>query len=310
MLYRNFGKTGWQISTIGLGTWNIGNQWGEMDDTTAEQIIRTAFEQGMNLFDVAESYGIPNGLSELRLGNALQGIREKVYIVSKIGHWGKRTGQGVPKISVDMIRLCGHACAGRLQTRWIDVMLCHEGNIEDPSIYIQGFETLKQEGFIREYGISTNELDVLKRFYDMSDGACAVVEVDYSLLNRIPEQEFLPYCQEKQLGVLVRGPLAKGVLSDRYNTDTVFTDSVRKKWNAGEPGRGQYEQLLAQLARVKDTVGDSADLVTTALRYIISHPSAPVVIPGATSISQVEKNAETGAQLLDDALLQRLKSLR
>ncbi len=178
MLYREFGGTGWEVSAIGLGTWNIGNQWGEMEDSTAHDIVRTAFDHGMNLFDVAESYGIPNGLSEIRLGRALKGIRDQVHIVSKVGNWGKRTGQGVPKTTVDMIRGCGHACLGRLRTDWIDVLLCHEGDIQDPSVYIAGFETLQMEGFIREYGISTNDLQVLKNFHATSDGKCAVVEVD------------------------------------------------------------------------------------------------------------------------------------
>ncbi len=309
MLYRKFGKTDWNVSTIGLGTWNIGNQWGEMDDTTAESIIRTAFEQGMNLFDTAESYGIPNGLSEMRLGKALKGIRDKTYIVSKIGHWGGRTGQKVPKTTVDMIRLCGHAIAGRLQTDRIDVLLCHEGNVEDPSIYIEGFEILKKEGFIIEYGISTNDPDVLKKFYDTSHGACAVVEVDYSLLNRFPEREFLPYCQDKQLGILIRGPVSKGVLSGRYDADTVFSDTIRKKWNKDGTHREEYEALLAKLEKVKKIVGSDTDLVTTALRYVISHTAAPVAIPGATSVKQAEKNAKIGQELLSHELLSALQTL-
>jgi aryl-alcohol dehydrogenase-like predicted oxidoreductase len=254
MLYREFGKTGWKISSVAFGGWNISNQWGEMDDATAERIIRAGFDGGMNLFDVAESYGIPNGLSELRVGKALKDVRDKVYFVSKIGHWGKRTGQGVPKTSVDMIRLCGHACAGRLRTEWVDMMLCHEGSIQDPSVYIEGFEVLKKEGFIREYGISTDHLEVLKKFYEMSDGACSAVEVNYSLLNRKPEAEFLTYCREKQLGVLIRGPIAMGVLSGRYNADTVFTD-VRSRWNKDGNMREEYEEFLEKLVKVQDAIG-------------------------------------------------------
>ena len=211
MLYRAFGKTGMDVSVIGLGTWNIGNQWGEIDDATAWATIRAAYDNGVNLFDTAESYGIPNGLSEERLGNALAGIRHRVFVVSKIGNWGKRTGGGVPKNSVDMIRFCGHAQLHRLQTDWLDVVLCHEGDIEDPSIYLEGFEALKDEGRIRFYGISTNSLDVLKRFN--ANDTCSVVQVDYSLLNRAPEAAFLPYCQEHGIGVMVRGPLAKGLFS-------------------------------------------------------------------------------------------------
>jgi aryl-alcohol dehydrogenase-like predicted oxidoreductase len=92
---RGFGKTGWSVSAIGQGCWNIGNQWGALSDETADRILRTAYDNGINLFDTAESYADPNGMSELRLGKALKAFpRDKVYVVSKIGHWGKRTGQG------------------------------------------------------------------------------------------------------------------------------------------------------------------------------------------------------------------------
>ncbi len=306
MLYRSFGKTGWDISAVGLGCWNIGNQWGELDDATVEDIIQTSLDGGVNLFDVAESYGIPNGLSELRLGQALKGKRDNVYIVSKIGHWGKRTGQEIPKTTADMIRACGHACCGRLRTEWIDVMLCHDGGIKDPSIYLEGFRQLREEGFIREYGISTTDLEVLKHFYDMSEGECAVVEVDYSLINRAPEAEFLPFCREKNLGVLVRGPVAMGLLAGKYDADSVFTDPVREKWNKGQPGREAFEQRLAQAEAVKSVVGREA-MVETALRYVISHPVQPVVIPGATKALQAAANAAAGAAELSADRLEELR---
>ena len=232
MLYRDFGKTGWQIGAVGLGTWNIGNQWGLVDEDTASATVRAAFDQGMNLFDTAESYGMPNGLSEERLGRALSGVRHQIYLVSKIGNWGKRTGGGVPKDTVDQIRVCAHASLHRLRTDWHDVLLCHEGDLEDPAIYLEGFETLVQEGRLRHYGISTNSLEVLKNFN--RDGTCDVVQVDYSLLNRQPEEAFLPYCQQEGVAVMVRGPLAKGLLSGRYGLDAVFEDDVRGSYNQGQ----------------------------------------------------------------------------
>ena len=218
MLYRDFGKTGWQVSVVGMGTWNIGNQWGELDDATAWATVRCAFDNGVTLFDTAESYGTLNGLSEERLGAALAGVRHQACLVSKIGHWGKRTGQEVPKTTVDMIRLCAHASLHRLRTDWLDVVLCHEGSIEDPSIYLEAFEVLKQRGRIRVYGISTNSLEVLKRFNVNS--TCSVVQLDYSLLNRAPESDMLPYCQEHGIAVMARGPLAMGLLSGNYSADT------------------------------------------------------------------------------------------
>ena len=71
MIHRPFGRTGWQVSVVGLGTWNLGNQWGEMSDADARDIILAAIDNGMNLLDTAESYGIPNGASELRIGKTL-----------------------------------------------------------------------------------------------------------------------------------------------------------------------------------------------------------------------------------------------
>lgn len=141
-----------------MGTWNIGNQWGVVDEETALATVRAGVESGINLFDCAESYGVPNGLSEERLGKALLGIRDRVHLVTKIGRWGRRTGQMVPMTTVDMVRLCTHACLFRLKTDWIDAMLCHEGKIEDPSVYLEGFEQLKEQGYIRAYGISTDRL--------------------------------------------------------------------------------------------------------------------------------------------------------
>ena len=307
MLYRKFGKTGWDVSAIGMGTWNIGNQWGELDDTTTWATVRSAFENGMNLFDTAESYGIPNGLSEERLGVALAGIRHQVYVVSKIGHWGLRTGQDVPKNTVDMIRMCCHASLHRLRTDWVDVMLCHEGNIEDPSVYLEAFEVLKQRGRIRVYGISTNDLEVLKRFN--ADGNCSVVELDYSLLNRTPESDILPYCYEKGIAVLVRGPLAKGLLSGKYTAETVFTDTVRSSWHESERQQARFEADIARVDKLKAALKPGEEMVTAALRYVISHRAEPVAIPGAKSPEQAAMNAAAGEMTLSEDDRNRLSGL-
>ena len=298
MIYRKFGKTGWDISAIGMGTWNIGNQWGELDDATAWATVRSAFENGMNLFDTAESYGIPNGLSEERLGVALAGIRNQVYIVSKIGHWGLRTGQDVPKNTVDMIRLCCHASLHRLRTDWVDVMLCHEGDIEDPSVYLEAFEVLKQRGRVRAYGISTNSLEVLERFN--ADGTCSVVELDYSLLNRAPEGDLLPYCQKHGIAVLIRGPLAKGLLSGKYTTESVFTDTVRSRWHEDAAQKAKFENNIAEVEKLKKVLKPGQEMVTAVLRYVFSNPADPVAIPGAKSPEQAAMNAAAGEAIFSE----------
>jgi len=306
MLYRDFGKTGWQISAVGLGTWNLGDQWGQVGEEKALAIVHRAIDSGMNLIDTAESYGLVNGASELRLGRALGGRRHQVYLVSKIGHWGARSGREVPKTTPDMIRLCGHACLGRLHTDWIDVMLCHEGNIEDPSVYIEGFEQLRREGHIRVYGISTDDPGVLRRFHDASDGKCAVVEVNYSLLNRSAEADILPYCRDHGIAVLVRGPLAMGLLSGRHTAETRFTDAVRSRWHADEHSQAAFVEKVRRVEALAKVVEPGAEMVRAALRFTFTGPADPVTIPGATRPDQAEANAAAGDELLPDALRARL----
>ena len=308
MIKRIFGKTGLNVSAIGQGCWNIGNQWGDMTDEQANAIIMTAYENGVNLFDVADAYGIPYGLSEMRLGKALKDIRNKVFLVSKMGHWGKRTGQDVPLTTPDMIRLCGHASLGRLRTEYIDVMLCHDSSIKDPSIYIEGFNSLVSEGSIREYGISTNNYNVLKTFYDMSGGKCAVVELDYSIINKQPEVELFPFCKENNIGILAHGPMAMGLLAGKYNKHTKFTDTVRSSWNKGNPGRASFESNLEKVEKVRDMLHTNK-MPKAAIKYVISNDLNIVAIPGATSTKQVLSNCKAGESLMDKELYSQLKNL-
>jgi aryl-alcohol dehydrogenase-like predicted oxidoreductase len=307
MLVKALGNTGLTTSAVGLGTWNIGNQWGDIDDLTAYGTVRSAFDHGMRLFDTAESYGIPNGLSEERLGAALAGIRHQVVLVSKTGNWGRRSNSVLDRTGADVIRLCVHASLHRLQTDWLDVVLCHEANIEDPSVYIEGFEALVKEGRVRTYGISTNSVDVLKRFNE--DGNCSVVQVDYSLLNRMPEAEFLPYCEKNNIGVMIRGPLAKGLLYGRYTKTSKFTDTVRSAFHSDEKSQAQYEADIDRVDRLKDIASPGKGMVQIALQYVISHPAVSVVIPGAKSADQAADNAEAGEKMLSESAITKLREM-
>jgi aryl-alcohol dehydrogenase-like predicted oxidoreductase len=309
MIYRDFAGLGVKAPVIGMGCWNIGGQWGTMTDEGAADIVSSALENGVNLFDTAESYGDPHGMSELRLGKALKGRRDQAVIVSKIGSWGFRQGERIPKGTTDSIRLCGHAICGRLQTGHVDVLLCHEWDIQDPSVYIAGFRALREEGFLRAYGISTDSLEVFRRFYEMSDGECAVLEADYSLINRKPEDGLLPFCQEHGVSVLVRGPMAQGLLSGKFDESTHFTDSIRARWNDGEKSRADFLEKLAKFRSAKAAVEKlepSLTMAEAALRFVISHPSGPIAIPGMTSPGQAKRNAAVGGKLFTPQELTQL----
>ena len=105
------------------------------------------------------------------------------------------------------------------------------------------------------------------------------MQVDYSLLNRAPEQAFLPYCQEHGIAVMVRGPLSKGLLSGRYAQGSVFTDSVRASWNAGGAQQAEFETRATQVGRLSEVVSPGEEMVQAAIRYTFSHPAVSLSIP-------------------------------
>ena len=309
MLIRNFGKTGLKASAVGMGTWNIGNQWGELSDETVAETIDAALESGITVFDTAAAYGIPGGLSEQRLGKALQGKRDQVLLITKFGNWAKRFGGEMQFTCADMVIEACHASLFRLKTDWVDVALCHLNDLppQQTAPWLDGFDELKRRGLIRFAGISTDSLDVLKDFNQR--GSCDVVELDYSLINKEPETNgILDYCQQQGIAVLVRGPLAQGILSGRYNRESVFTDTIRSAWNPGGAGREAYLEKMDRLDKVVAAAG-SDSLAQTALRYVLSHPVHPVVIPGAKSATQARQNAAAGEQELEAALYQKLREI-
>lgn len=287
MQYRRFGTTDWQVSSIGLGCWGIGGQWGEVNDQQALDTLHAAQDAGINFFDTADAYGVPLGRSESLVGRAFDHQRDKVIIASKVGNWARRLGHPLPYTSPEHIVLCCHASLYRLKSDYIDFYQCHISNLEEPDIYLEAFERLKQEGSIRAYGISTNSLEVLKRFNQQ--GTCTGLQLDYSLLNREPEQALLPYCQEQGIATLIRGPLAKGLLSGKFTRETHFDDSVRASWN--DARREWFLTRLEQVQSLRFLEQPGRTLAQAALQFVLAHPAVTCAIPGAKTPEQARANA-------------------
>ena len=162
MEYRRLGKTGWQVSTISMGCWGIGGQWGPVEEAEAIRTIHAALDLGVNLFDTADAYG--SGVSEELVGKALRGRRDDVYIATKVGNFGRRQDVPLSYTSPLHIYLCCDASLGRMKLDTIDLYQCHIGDLPDPSIFLEAFERLVEQGKIRAYGISTNSLAVAQAF--------------------------------------------------------------------------------------------------------------------------------------------------
>jgi myo-inositol catabolism protein IolS len=305
MQYRTLGKTGWRVSAVSMGCWGISGQWGPVEEKQALDTINAAIEAGVNLFDTADSYGL--GQSEIYTGKALKSKRSETYIATKVGNWGRRQEDPLGFKSIYSIINCCHASLYRLDTDYIDLYQCHIGTPENPEIFVEAFELLKKEGKIRHYAISTNDLDSLKALN--SEGACASCQINYSLFSRRPENDILPYCLDNNIGVLLRGPIAQGLLADKFSTDTKFEDSVRDKWNPGEDQRDDFLAKLDKVAALRELVPDGTNMVDFALKFTLANPAVTCPIPGMKTPEQAKQNAAAADGELDKATLKKIDTI-
>jgi aryl-alcohol dehydrogenase-like predicted oxidoreductase len=143
------------------------------------------------------------------------------------------------------------------------------------------------------WGVSTGELAHLRRFN--ADGDCDALQIDYSILNRIPENEILPYCRENGIGVIVRGPLAMGLLTDKFSANDTFPPGdFRRAWIEDPEQNTQFVADLATVAQVRDVVPEEDTMAQFALRFVTTHPAVTTVIPGARNRHQAESNTAAG----------------
>ena len=304
MQYRTLGKTGWQVSTISMGCWGIGGQWGPVEEAEAIRTMHAAIDLGVNLFDTADAYG--QGVSEELVGKAFAGKREDNYIATKVGNFGRRAGTPLAYDSPQHVYLCCDASLGRMKMDYIDLYQCHIGTLQDPSIFLEAFERLVERGKIRAYGISTNSLSVAQAFD--RDGTCSAIQLEYSLLNRSVGDDLLPWCGENNVGTLVRGPIAKGVLSGKFTADSRFDDSVRASWNDGKD-RDQFLARVRNVEQVRFLEAPGRTMAQAALQWVLANPAVTCAIPGAKNVAQITANAAAADGALSADELGRVREI-
>jgi aryl-alcohol dehydrogenase-like predicted oxidoreductase len=286
---RTLGKTGIQISEIGLGLWAIGGDaWGHTDDEESLNAIDVALDAGMNFFDTADIYG--SGHSEELLGKAMEGRRERFVVATKIG-WQDFDAEN-NQTAYDTVKklIAGvESNLKRLGTDYVDIIQSHI-SFHDPTLecFLEGFQILQRHGKVRGYGVSTSNYQYLQDFN--ADDGCATLQIDFSILNRTPENEIFPYCQEKNIGVIVRGPLAMGILTGKFNPDTKFSEfDWRSRWQENSEEREVYLDDLQKTERLK-ALTDERSLAQLALQFVLSKKAVSVVIPGCKNAEQVNEN--------------------
>jgi myo-inositol catabolism protein IolS len=298
MVYRAFGKTGWRVSQVGLGCWQFGGAimldgqpdgWSGVDDDESVAAIKRAVELGINFFDTSDMYGW--GHSEEVLGRALKevGNRDRHYIASKVGFWHDDQGNRTFNESKDYILRACEASLRRLQTDRIDLYQCHLWRTERWTEFLDAFETLQKQGKIRFYGISTNDFDMIQHFDERRH--LASVQSNYNLLDRHVEQGILPYCRERGIAFIARGPLAMGKLSGKLAKDHKFdANDIRGKWLVGD-NRKNFERDIDTVERLKPIAQKYGFIMAElAVKFVLTHVVVSTTIPGTKNRNQLEHN--------------------
>lgn len=275
MKKRQVGKSDLYVSELGLGCMSLGTE-----PKKAQEIIETALEEGINYFDTADLYDF--GENEQMVGQALKHARDKVIIATKVGNrWSEDKNGWRWDPSKLYIKEAVKNSLTRLGTDYIDLYQLHGGTIEDPiDETIEAFEELKTEGFIRYYGLSSIRPNVIREYADKS--SIISVMMQYSMLDRRPEEQVFPLLQEHSISIVTRGPLAKGILSNRM---------LEK---ASEQGFLDYsnEELRSILPMLREKLADSRTMTEAALQFNLAQPSVSSVVAGASKAEQIRENAK------------------
>ncbi|ULL19651.1 aldo/keto reductase [Paenibacillus sp. H1-7] len=298
MKYRRLGKTNMKVSVIGVGTWQFGGEWGKaFTQEEADAILDQAKDSGINLIDTAECYG--DHTSESLIGNYVaRNRREDWVIATKFGHHfhghQERTQHWSPQEVLSQLE----ASLKALKTDYIDLYQFHSGSDEafDQDELWTLLDKQVQAGKIRHLGTSIGSNDNLHQTAASTKVNSQAIQVVYNRLDRRPEERVFPSCEEQDLGVLARVPLASGYLSGKYKPGAVFPDNDVRN-------RHDKEQTIAKLeetARIRENeVPEGMDMATWALAWCLKHPAVTSVIPGCKSPEQVISNA-AAAEFVSD----------
>ncbi|MBO9591256.1 MAG: aldo/keto reductase [Niabella sp.] len=268
MEYRSLGNTGWAVSTLGFGCMSLSGSKEE-----SKQLISEAVNGGINFFDTADLY--EKGENEKLVGEALKPFRKAVFLATKAGNQWRADGSGWDwNPGRDYILRCAEESLKRLQTDYIDLYQLHGGTMEDNiDETIEAFELLKQQGKIRHYGISSIRPNVIREYVKRS--SIESVMVQYSLLDRRPEETVLPLLKEHHKGVLVRGALAQGLLINKPAKE--YTGHSAKA----------VEKIQA---RVKQLAADNRITAQQlALNYVWNNPAVTTIIAGIRTREQLQQ---------------------
>lgn len=315
MLNRRLGRTGWRVSEIGYGAWQIGGtMWGEISDDAARSAIDAALDAGIDFFDTALAYG--HGRSERLIGETLgaSGERDRLYIATKVPplnwQWPAAPDSALTDVfPADWIRECALRSMCNLGGDPIDLLQLHvwtDAWTEEAEWY-ETLCALREEGIIRAFGVSANDHEPDSAAGVVRSGRVDTVQIIYNVFDQTPEETLFPAAQEHEVGVIVRVPLDEGSLGGGFTERTVFGDSdMRRSYFQGD----RLAETVRRVDRIRPLLESPGQtLAQGALRFCLSHPAVSTVIAGSTDPAHVRDNAAASEMgILDPTIRLKLKS--
>lgn len=307
MKYTTLGRTGLQVSVVGLGTMVHAGHFGPMKDSESLSAIDTALELGVNFIDTSDAYGA--GYSETLLGNALRGRRDKVILATKGGNVMVGPDRGKRNFASAYISRVLEESLKRLQTDHIDLYQLHNPTvdvIENGDVW-EVLERAKKDGKIRYYGVSINTID--EGIAAVKDGRSDTIQLEYNLLAQEPAEKIFPLAQQANIGIIARIPLKRGILTGKLTQadETRFQgEDVRARSFKGEA----FAKELAKAEQLRFLIhGPVKSLGQAAIAFCVAHPAVSVTIPGARNELQMRENAAAGDITLPAEDLTRIADL-
>jgi aryl-alcohol dehydrogenase-like predicted oxidoreductase len=301
---RRLGKTGRNVSVVGLGTWQLGADWGNVDPAQARDILAASVEAGVTFFDTADVYG--DGRSEQVIGSFLAdnpGL--DITVATKMG---RRLEQRPENYNLANFREWTDRSRRNLRTDCLDLVQLHcppSAVYSNDELY-DALDTLVADGAIRNYGVSVERTD--EALEAMRHEGTATVQIIFNAFRLKPLDRVLPAARAAGVGIIARVPLASGLLSGKYSKDTAFAQNDHRNFNrtgsafdVGETFSGvDYEQGLQAAADFGQLVPDGASTAQGAIAWIAAQDGVSTVIPGARSVEQATANALAAGTAIDE----------
>ena len=295
MNYRILGKTGFRISEISLGTWQLGSKWGEeFDQQNAMDTLEAAYQAGINFIDTADIY--QGGESEKAIGRFLKTKSDKIFVVTKCGR--KLDPHCAEGYNAENINRFVEDSLQNMEVDSLDLVLLHcpPSEVYRDKKLFDALDHLKASGKIQHYGVSVESIDEALQALDHDISA---IEIIFNMFRLRPAQELFDRAQEKNVGIIVRVPLASGLLTGKYTSTTIFGAADHRSYNRngevfdkGETFSGVDYQVGLQAAQELKEGLHTENLALSALRYILMYPAVSSVIPGASSPMQITQNTQ------------------